>query len=248
MFFQRYGSVWIGKSNLLSDIPWIEHGISTIKGGNSRPPFSSLNVAYQTNDNPDHVRSNRQRLFECVGIVESHLCEANQVHGDSIAAVSSDGEYADTDGFVSREAGLVLSIRTADCVPVFLVDAHQRAIGLVHAGWRGTAQSIAMKAVEKMILHFGSQPQNLHCFVGPSIGPCCYEVGSEVADAAGETYIRQSRLDMWRWNRDQLRSSGIPEKQIEISRLCTACHSEWFFSHRKSGGNTGRMLSYLMIK
>ena len=248
MFFKRYGTIWVGESVLLNQFSWLQHGITTRKGGTSQPPFFSMNIASNVQDDPKSVQENRLRLFDAIGCQETSICEANQVHGNSVLTASESGQYIDADGFITDQSSLVLTIRTADCVPVFIIDRKKHVIGLVHAGWRGTVARIAKMAVEDMIMEFGSQPENIFAWIGPSIGPCCYEVGGEVKQTVEGRYVEDSKLNLWLYNSDQLRQIGVLEKHIEIAGVCTCCHEEWFYSHRASGGKTGRMLSFLQIK
>ena len=184
------------------------------------------------------------------------------------------------DALVTNVQNLLLSVQTADCVPVLLVDPKQRAVAAIHAGWRGTLARIAQKAVGRMIQEYGSKPSHLLAAIGPSIGPCCYEVGVELvtrftaqfADAAG--YFDEPRtgdepnpiqwlnmkppghqpppknvhLDLRKANVSQLRSAGLRAGNIYVSDLCTACHTDLFFSYRKEGPVSGRLLGALGVK
>ena len=248
MYFKRYGTIWIGKSILLSQFSWLQHGITTRKGGTSEPPFFSLNIAFNVQDDPKSVQENRLRLFDAIECGKTAICEANQVHGNGVIIATESGQYTDVDGFVTDQSSLVLTIRTADCVPIFIVDQKQRVIGLVHAGWRGSVASIVKVAVEAMTEQLKCQCKDLFAWVGPSIGPCCYEVGEEVRQVVEEQYIQENKLDLWRYSVDQLKQIGVQDHHIEVAQVCTYCHDEWFFSHRASGGKTGRMLSFLKIK
>jgi YfiH family protein len=149
---------------------------------------------------------------------------------------------------LTDKAGIPLMQRFADCVPLVLYDPSRRALALAHAGWRGTVQGVALEAVRAMVQAFGSQPSDIIAGVGPSIGPCCYEIGPKVATQVcsnlqqGELLLPQAdsaiHLDLWAANRRQLEAAGVG--QVEVAGLCTACHTKEFFSHRAERGLTGR--------
>jgi YfiH family protein len=164
-----------------------------------------------------------------------------------------------TDALVTNMPGVPIGIFTADCVPVFFYDPKRMVVGLAHAGWRGTIQSIARKTVEKMHGEFGSNPADMWAAIGPSIGQCCYEVGPDVFDGFTESFgyaeslfqktsEQKWHLDLWLANRRQLEDCGISQTRIIESRICSACNSDEFFSARKHGVRAGRTLSVMAIK
>jgi YfiH family protein len=160
-----------------------------------------------------------------------------------------------TDGLVTDAPGVALLLRFADCQPILLYDPENHALGLIHAGWRGVAQAIARRAVEAMQAAFGSRPEALVAGLGPAIGPCCYTVGHNVASAMGyalpdwhQAMSQQEdswHLDLSVANAQQLEAAGV--QHVELAQLCTACHSDLFFSHRAGNGRTGRfaVVAYL---
>jgi YfiH family protein len=166
-----------------------------------------------------------------------------QVHGDRIQRVEEGGLFPATDGLITDKPALVLSVLVADCLSLYLYDPDRPAVGLVHAGWRGSSMNIIGKAVEAMASGFKSQPAQLKAWMGPSIGPCCYEVGEEVASQFQDVCVKDNHLDLWTCNRLQLESAGLKSNSIEIASLCTKCHPELFYSHRGSGGKAGRMMA-----
>src|SRR5262249_9448876 len=158
---------------------------------------------------------------------------------------------------VTDRPGLPLSMRFADCVPVLLYDPVHPAIGLVHAGWRGTMSDVVGAAVQKMSDTFGTRPADIQAGIGPSIGPECYQVGAEVVEATCAAFgdsdglvhhaaDGSAYLDLWEANRRALERAGI--RQIEISGLCTACHTDEFFSHRAEHGRTGRFGAVIALE
>jgi YfiH family protein len=142
-------------------------------------------------------------------------------------------------------------VRVADCVPILLADHHTGAIAAVHAGWKGTAAGAAVIAVRALASRYGTRPENVIAGVGPSIGPCCYEVGSDLAGhfsshaEASNWFTRDAKphLDLWRATRDQLARAGVPPRQIHVCALCTFDHPALFHSYRRDGNNAGRLVA-----
>jgi polyphenol oxidase len=248
VFFERKGSLFIGRFHRWFDAPGLVHGFSTRVGGASAPPYDSLNLGRNTDDLPESVRENLARFCRAAGIGAERIAYTKQVHGDAVGVVCGPGVHDETDALVTDAPGLALSVQVADCVPVFLFDPVRRAVGIAHAGWKGSALGIAGATVRRMAEAFGSRPGNLQAGIGPSIGPCCYEVGPEVAERFPAAYLNGNKLDLWRYNEDLLIRSGVPAGAVHVSRLCTCCQAVWFFSHRGSGGKTGRMLGIIGIK
>ncbi len=149
-----------------------------------------------------------------------------------------------SDAVVSDLRDSYFTMTFADCVPVLLSDRRLGVVGAVHAGWRGSALGIAGHTVHMMIEHFGSRPEDIVAGIGPSIGPCCYEVDRDVAEAFGPDVTAgegaRRKLDLWLTNRNQLLDAGIAEHSIQTAGICTSCHVCDFYSHRAEGGRTGR--------
>jgi hypothetical protein len=181
------------------------------------------------------------------GIADRPTARLEQVHGCQVAVVEKPGTTPGSDAAVTTVAGLALAIRVADCVPVFL--AVPGGVALAHAGWRGTASEISSLTVAALIRETGDPPSRLWAFLGPSIGPCCYEVGDNVKRNFAGDFLsgrRRNRLDLWAANRGQLEAAGVPPRQILDSKLCTRCHQHLFHSHRGSAGKLGRLEALLM--
>lgn len=168
-----------------------------------------------------------------------------QTHGAGVARVDGAGVTPSCDAVVTAEKDLLLRIRIADCVPVFL--ASPNGIGLAHAGWRGTVAAIVSGTVAELAGLTGDDPKLMRAFIGPSIGPCCYEVGTEVLGRFDPIFIEAARrrLDLRAANRQQLVRAGIPPASIAMSPLCTKCHQHILYSHRGSHGGSGRMEAVL---
>ena len=231
----------------------LAHGCFTRLGGVSRPPWQSLNTGHTVGDDREHVRENHERICSALGIHLADVVSPQQVHS-AVVRVVDGGDRGQvckqTDALVTDMPGVYLMLRFADCVPVLLYDPVRRVVGLAHAGWRGTVKCIARATVQRMVEAFGCRPADISAGIGASIGPCCYEVGDEVVDAAREAfpdapYLLQRQMrgrwhfDLWTANQVQLAQMGLTS--IEVSGLCTACQTNEWFSHRAEKGRTGRL-------
>ncbi|MFA5356485.1 MAG: peptidoglycan editing factor PgeF [Candidatus Omnitrophota bacterium] len=206
--------------------------------------------------------NNRGNFLKRLGVDQSGLVCAKQAHGSSVSyicdtkrgrgAFSYDSALPDIDALITDRKNLPLSIFTADCLPVFLYDPKAPAIGLVHAGWRGSRENIAVKSVRMMQDRFDSKAEDLYAAFGPAIRGCCYEVGREFAGFFSPGYLAETAghyyLDLARMNKEQLLGCGVKDKNIFDCGICTACRNEEFFSYRKEGSESGRMISVIMLK
>jgi len=209
--------------HLAIDLPGATALFTTRRGGVSEGPYASLNVGLATQDDPDRVAANRERVREHAGA--ARLAQGRQVHGTHVVVDGEGGEEAD--GQLTTRPGVAAIVLTADCLPVAL--AAPGAAGVVHAGWRGLAGGV----LEAGVAALGSGP--VAAAIGPGIGPCCYEVGDDVRAvfaSSGRT------LDLKAVARARLQAAGVQE--IHDCGLCTACDPRRFFSHRRDRGITGR--------
>jgi YfiH family protein len=246
------GGLRLLRAAALDALPDIAHAFSTRR--DDRGEELDLGAA---GDPDPAIGARRRRLLAAAGLGE-RLLLLEQVHGSAIRIVGRDpGESRVSvgDGWVATRdapAGTVLGVRTADCVPILLADVAGQAIAAVHAGWRGTAAGIARRAVEELA-RAGVAEAGLRAALGPSIGPCCYEVGEEVASAVarsvggrGEAVVRRIeervRLDLVEANRLQLLDAGLEPAAVSAGAPCTACRADLFFSFRRDGP-TGRQLA-----
>ncbi len=238
------GGVKVVRAAMLeAALPGLTAVFSTRLGGVSSPPWNSLNLGYHVGDSPADVTQNRLRFFRALGLDPDSLVTAAQVHSPTVAVVTEPGRHEATDGLVTISRGLTLAVFCADCVPVWLVDPRVPAAGAVHAGWKGTLAGIAGRAVEIMARRFRSRPRDILAAVGPSIGPCCYEVGPEVAGPASERFgpavisgtgpAGRPLLDLWEANRLALILAGVDPSRVFVSGLCTFCRADLFHSHRR---------------
>lgn len=240
--------------------PGLSQAIFTRHGGVSPEPWNTLNVGGTVGDDADRVQENRARSFQAFGRSLGSMFDVWQVHSADVVIASGarpTGEpHQKADIILTRNPGVTLYMRFADCVPVMLYDPVRRAVGLAHAGWLGTVRGASRIAVEAMQAEFGSRPGDILAAIGPSIGPDHYEVGTDVLDrvlaafgdkAAGLIDYRDGRsyLDLWRSNALQLEQAGVGH--VEVAGVCTACHTNDWFSHRAERGETGRFGALLAL-
>jgi polyphenol oxidase len=222
-------------------------------GGQSPAPYASLNLSVSTGDTRENVRANRTRAFAALDRDPASVADLWQIHSADVIVADTPNTPADykgkADALITDRSEVTLFLRFADCVPILLYDPRRPAVGVVHAGWRGTLAGAASAAVQAMQARYGSRPRDLVAGIGPSIGPCHYAVGPEVVAQTKETFSGAAKgmlsrvngghhLDLWAANAHALREAGV--EQIEQSALCTVCHREDFFSHRGHGAQTGR--------
>ncbi len=214
-----------------------------------------------TGDSPGTYLSNREELAGILGITADQLVFPRQTHTNSVAEISQvpGTELKETDALVSKQAGICLCVQTADCVPILLFDPVKGVISAIHSGWRGTVKKIAGIAVKKMEMNYGTSPGNILALIGPSIGSEVYEVGGEVVEEvkknipnASKTLSKgskgKSHFNLREANRQIFLSLGLKPKNIEIARGCSFSEKDKYFSARREGIGTGRMVSGIMLK
>ena len=236
------------RSRLLERFP---HGFTTRSGGVSPAPWDAMNLGVAVGDDPARVAENWQRLGDGVRL---RFARVRQVHGDRVVLATEPHEpREDADAVASATPGVAACVSVADCVPVLLADPRSGAVAAVHAGWRGSLAGIAVRAVELLAERFGADPAELLAAVGPSIGPCCYEVDPDLAARFGAAFgaavanasPAQPRLDLWMANERALRSAGLRPGNVEVLGRCTACEPARFYSHRRDRGQTGRQVGFI---
>ena len=179
------------------------------------------------------------------------LTYPQQTHSDNIEIVDERIEYPDTDGLIITEKNRPIALRFADCTPLIFYDAKQKIGAISHAGWRGTAQKIGPKTIEKMGLNFDTKPENVIAIIGPTIGICCYEVSLEVREQLLNTVNKNTSLtngknvDLKQINKRQLEEIGV--SKIDICPYCTSCNNDLFYSYRKENGTQERHYAMLML-
>ncbi len=270
-FFLKHmmDNLWHGK---FSSFPEKEvvHAVSARLGGVSKAPCESLNLALHVGDDPEAVLRNRELFANSLHLRAKDIVTPQQVHGDRILRVteaergrgsqSYEDAIPDTDALITNVPGLPLMLCFADCVPVLFVDTENSAVGIAHAGWKGTMQNIAGKTLAAMEREFGTAPESCLVGIAPSIGPCCYEVGDNVGEECRKAFPNDwqellvsaedgtKHLDLWKANLLQLQAAGIPGKNIDVAEECTCCKHNWFYSYRADGGATGRIAAVIALR
>lgn len=213
--------------------------------------ISGLNLGFNTPEAKEVVAQNRLALLSSLGLDPKWVAYADQVHNNRVRVVTEGGTYPSTDGLVTRIPGLTLGIQVADCAAVLLWDATNNVIGALHAGWRGAAGDIALKGVDTMVEQ-GADPNKIKVFVSPCLSKKNFEVGQEVAEQFPEEFVdfesyAKPHLDLKGFLRFQMVQSGIPEEQLEIREECTIDDPENFYSYRREGKQSGRMMALIQI-
>lgn len=219
------------------------------RGGVSDAPFDDLNIGRSTSDPPENVAENRRRVLAGLGLDPARLVTAGQVHGVRVAEAAEPGFHAETDGLVTRVAGLTLAVVTADCMSILLTGPG--VVGAAHSGWRGTADGMPGAVLEAVTRLGRIAPGDIRVFMGPCIGPCCYRVGPEVAQRFPASAVRPHddgpHVDLPAAARIALEAAGVRPEAIDDPPACTACHPQWLFSHRRDQGRTGRMWGLIAL-
>lgn len=244
-------------------LDWLMHGFSQRTGGLSTAYGpDELNLGFTAEDERETVLRNRDRLLDRLMMGQpdrAELVTLAQIHSAVVHRVEDEKPVEPGDGMMTDRPGKLLAILTADCVPVLVVDRAKRVVAGFHAGWRGTVQGIVESGVARMQSEFGSRAEDLSAAIGPCIGACCYTVGEAVRTEFrarfeyGNELFRGNDgqalyLDLVEANRRQLLEAGLQTDSIHVPGQCTGCHADQFFSHRMSGGKTGRMMSVIGIR
>ena len=253
----------------LSEIKFINHAFSTRLGGVSEGEFTSMNTAFNRGDNPDSVTENYRRFCQSAGFDFESLVASAQDHHTFVRAVTKADrgvgifkprDIASVDALITNETGVTLVTYYADCTPLFFVDTKNKAIGLAHAGWRGTVDRIGEKVIQKLAECYSTDPADVVAAIGPAISVCCYEVDQPCAERfyalegldSGKFVFPKDggkyMIDLLETNRQILVAAGVPEKNITVSDLCTNCHPDLLWSHRATKGHRGTMSAFLSLR
>lgn len=247
----------------------ITAAVSCRDGGASEAPFASLNMGFHTGDDPEAVRENRKRFLETLHIDPGSAVSCVQVHGTHIAdigpedrgrgAFSYDDALPGTDGLVTAEKGIALTLNYADCTPLLLADPVKGVIALAHGGWRGTAGNIAGKTADRMVSRYGCRREDILCAAGPALCRDHFEVGGEVIQEMARIFSAEEMetltaagtagkffFDLPGANALLLEHAGIPRENIEMCGLCT-WEDPHFYSYRKEKGKTGRHMAVIVL-
>jgi len=250
----------------LSRFPELVHFVTTRDGGVSQNGDTSFNLGFHDSDSVSNVLENRSRLANALDLTLDNFTHQVQVHSATVTVVdenhrgmgsrSQDEAIQHNDGLVTATKDICLMTKSADCVPILLYDPVAHVVAALHAGWKGMVQNIAANGVAKMV-ELGSNPKNIVAGIGPSNGPCCYEVGADVEEAVFAHFgtlegllvegkgVRR-HLDQWEANRRQLVSAGLKPENVEVARVCSQCNCHEFFSARMK--HTGRFAAGIMLK
>ena len=252
---KQTGIVWYEYPEL--DVGF-RHAVLTRLGGVSQGPFSTLNLGSTVGDDSDAVKENHRRIYANFHLEPNQVVSPHQVHRNHVVRVSSKHSGAiipATDALITNAQNVALLLRFADCVPVLFYDPICHAVGLAHAGWRGIAAGVIPTCVQAMIKEFGSQSRDIWAGIGPAICKKHYAVNLDVVDAIGATVPRSANIAekiAGQWYADlpetvaaQLLGMGI--QQVNRASLCTACHTDEWYSHRAESGRTGRFGVFVML-
>lgn len=239
---------------------------STRIGGISPIPYNSLNLGYKSGDLKENIDSNFDMLCSSAGFKKEDLVLSDQVHGNRCRIVGESdrgkgiirkSDIIAVDALITNSINTAPCIFTADCVPVFIYDRAKNAAALCHAGWRGIVSGVIGKTIDTMEKNYGSRPEDLIAAVGPSIGPCCFNVGFEVVEEFKNVFSDcksiiinangNYRINLWSAAYCQLKFAGLDSGSIISSDLCTSCSSNLFYSYRRDGSSTGRMVSIIQL-
>ncbi len=258
------------KFPLLEKLEGVEHLFTTKEGGVSKGDFATMNVSFTRGDEIDAVLENYRRIAGIFEVTLSDIVVSHQTHTTNVLRVTKedggkgvicDRNYEDVDGLITNEKNLVLCTMYADCVPLYFVDVKNKAIGLSHSGWKGTAGQMGKKTLERMAEEFGTRPEDVYAAIGPSICMDCYEVSLDVikafslvfteAEMSQICYQKENgkyQLDLWKANEIILLNAGVLKEHIQVTRLCTHCNSDRMFSHRRTGDKRGNLGAFLCLK
>lgn len=247
----------------------VDLGFSTRMGGVSPGAYDSLNLGLHVGDRDELVRENRRRFLAGFDAnLEDTVC-CQQVHGSRVShidktdrgrgACTLDTAIADCDALITNQPGIYLLSFYADCVPVYFYDPLNRAIGIAHCGWQGTMAGIVLETLEAMRKEYQTVAEQAEIFIGPGIGACCFYIQKDLVrhvhaelghlhDIISEDAEGLVTWDLQETNRQLLVAGGVREDNISVCKICTSCHPEWFYSHRREHGNTGRMGALLGLR
>lgn len=245
---EQRASLW--KVVAWEQYPWLLQGFTTRTSGN---------LALHTGEDRNSIIANRQSISTDLGIELNSWVTGNQVHETNIeqvlrehrgkGSITLETAFSNTDGLITDQANILLASFYADCVPLFFIAPDLEIIAMAHAGWRGTASLIGVKMLKAFKTLYAIEPHQLEVAIGPSIGPCCYQVGEEVAKQFPKTTVQRIKkgiyLDLWQANQEQFINAGIVPERLHMAKVCTYCHQE-FYSYRREGNQAGRMAALLL--
>ncbi|RAL26024.1 peptidoglycan editing factor PgeF [Thermoflavimicrobium daqui] len=265
LFQSKKGLPFFSLAPWKKEFPHLQVGFSARK---PQEDWSTCNYALHVGDNPAKVIYNRKQLSEALGVSFASWTCGEQVHGVHIEVVHSDQRgkgrevretaFSDTDGLLTGETDILLTSYYADCVPLFFYSPDLDWVGVAHAGWKGTVAGIGEKMLQNLV-ELGANLKNIRVAIGPSIGGCCYEVDEKViqplrsilqSDELKPTIAKRNNHSKWQLDLKQANAAiflknGINPQHLIISSWCTSCDLDYFYSHRRDQGNTGRMVAWI---
>lgn len=252
----------------LDQLPWLKNGFSTRYGGVSTDYLSSLNLGFGRGDLEENVVKNHEIIAEAIGFSPRSIVSSHQTHTTNVKIVTKDDcekgiyqprDYENVDGMITNEPGITLATYYADCVPLYMVDTKNRAIGLSHSGWRGTVEKMGKVTIALMQKTYGTNPKDVIACIGPSICQDCYEIGDDVAkefkkvfcDNIHEILLEKEngkyQLNLWKCNELIFKEAGVPLENIQVTDICTCCNPETLYSHRGHNGKRGNLAAFLTL-
>ena len=248
----------------LSKIPSLVHGFTTRNGGVSENAYHSLNFGWSSGDEDERIEQNFEILADDVGIDPERFVGVRQVHSTHFIEIQAGSEEflnymtVEADGIFTRAKNTFLTVRSADCFPILMLDVKEQVIAVLHAGWRGTLENIVGKAIDILVEKFSGSAESIFMAIGPGISVKNYEIGSglhelfknQVSMKSGESIVQGEKcyIDLRKINFRIAVEKGLSENQIWVSQDCTFENSDKFFSYRRDGKITGRQMGFIGMK
>jgi len=240
--------------DIFDQFPEIICAFSTRLGGKSKGVFASQNMGLKTKENRQVVERNRENFFNTLNIKENQLAIPCQIHSANIKVVNKPGIYENTDALVTSQKELFLSVQTADCFPVFLYLPDNKVIAVIHAGWRGTVAGIIDNIFQILFKKFSANPADIYTAIGPGLKKECFEVKEDAFAQFSENYLEKHADEMKRYLNlkqfilDNLLTLGINQNNIFVAPACTKCAEDTYYSYRRDGENSGRMMGIIGLR
>ncbi len=242
----------------------VKHCFTTRYGGVSQNEYESMNLRMNCDDKKENIIENYKRICNEINVNFCDLVFSNQVHDDKIYNVTKkdlgngivrENTFESADALMCAEPGVPLITFYADCVPIYFLDVKKKVIALAHSGWKGTVKNISAKTVKKMNEQYNSQPEDILCAIGPSIGECHFEVGDEVSEqflnipgGVVKKYGEKPHVNLQKTIENQLTACGVKKENLIVADICTYCNSDLLFSHRKTNGKRGSLAAIMELK
>lgn len=254
--------------NALENTGMVVNAFSTRQGGVSKGDLSTMNLGFNRGDLDENVLENHKIFAKAIGVPYENIVTTNQTHTTNIRVVTKEDcgkgitkerDYFDVDGLITNIPGIVLTTYYADCVPLYVLDPVNKAIGLSHSGWRGTVNRIGENTLKLMNENYGTNPKNVICCIGPSICQNCYEVSADVANEFINEFGKNNKilynkgngkyqLNLWESVKQVFLDAGVEYNNIYTTDICTCCNKDEMFSHRGHHGKRGNLAAFLMLK